>query len=251
MSVCGAAVIRSHQDVGGFARRKCIQHIQHLSNVAIGSFNRPVILRTVPAVRMALVIDIIQVDEGERRAVLPPVSDGRRGGLGWAALMLQQIGSFFLQQVGKTAPIVEHGNLAGWVGRAQNAEYGGEFAVRGPADRLEFHHMAQPAVRGDAVLGGRGAVDGRSPVRTAECRQDAAGFQSPRPAVHQFAHARHARFSHAIDAQSVHTNDDDARAGPGACRFSAEKVNAAQRQNNRQQACFGAHTIIDRPELLR
>src|ERR1035438_10522219 len=100
------------------------------------------------------------------------------------------------------------------------------------------------AVGGDAVLRGRGAVNSRSPVGTAEGRQDAAGFQGPGRAGHQFAEAGHARGGDAVDAQAVHADDDDARAVPGARGLGEGGGTAGQRHNKRQQFCFGAHIIF-------
>ena len=54
-----------------------IDHLDHLTDISIGDLDGLVILVAVPPVRMSGVIDIIEMDEHERRAVLLPVPNGR------------------------------------------------------------------------------------------------------------------------------------------------------------------------------
>ena len=251
VTVRGAAMIRSHQHERGFARREPIQHVQDLSNVAVGRLHGAVIFFAIPAVGVPFVIDIVQVDESECGTIRAPIGDGCLGGLGGPVLMPHDVGRLLFQQVRKLPPIVEDGDLAGGIIGAQHSEDRGKLAIRPAADRLEFDHVAQPAVGSDAVLRGRSAVDRRSPVGTTQSRQDAAGFQRPGRTGHQLAKAGHARGGDAVYAQPVHADDDDAGTVPRARRLGEDGWAAAESHNKRQQFCFGAHIIFIDHQLLR
>src|SRR5580658_5976654 len=100
MAVRGSTVIRSDQDKSGIAGCEVVDHLDHLADISIGDLDGLVILGAVQPMRVSGVVDVIKMDEHERRAILLPVSNSRRCGSAGAGFMPHDVRSLVLQQIG-------------------------------------------------------------------------------------------------------------------------------------------------------
>ncbi|MNI27188.1 hypothetical protein D3C73_809140 [compost metagenome] len=153
-------------------------------------------------------VDVVEVDEQEGRALGPDVVRGQRGGFVFGFAVGVIVDEAVIVEVAEPLPVVDRAHFPLRILVGDHLKDGGEEAARTGDGRGEVELAHAPVIAGHAMLLGAGAADHGRPVGAAGGRQDPARVHAPAAVGHHVAHDRSVGLHHSVGAQPVHADDD-------------------------------------------